>query len=580
MRHHVAWLAALILVAALVPATLAASATTDARAGAITAPVESGEYVVLYAAGAALTDARAAITRAGGLIVRENTAIGLATVRTTNIGFLRAIGREPALAGATINAAIGRAFTGDAADRRATERAQAERAASIGLAAPTVGPGAPGAEPLASLQWDMRAIGATADGAHTAQAGDRRVLVGIIDTGIDGNHPDIAPNFNRGLSRNFTTDIPLIDGPCAEEADRSCDDPADVDEDGHGTHVAGTIGAAINGLGIAGVAPNVTLVNLRAGQDSGFFFLQPTVDALTYAGENGIDVVNMSFFVDPWVFNCASNAADSPEAQLEQRTIVAATQRALTFARERNVTLVAAAGNEYTDLGNPTTDTTSPDYPPGSAHPRTIDNGCLSMPTEGEGVIVVSATGPSGRKAYYSNYGIEQTTVAAPGGDLRDFYGTPDYQQPRNLILAPYPEAVARANDELNADGTPKTPFVVRDCQGGTCAYYQYLQGTSMAAPHVTGVVALIVSQHGTRVRPSFRDPATIRMDPAQVEAILTASATPTPCPAANPFDYPALGAEYNAACTGDTARNGFYGAGIVNAQRAIGLAYAPEGLR
>ncbi len=58
-----------------------------------------------------------------------------------------------------------------------------------------------------------------------------------------------------------------------------CDDPADVDENGHGTYVAGTIGAALNGLGIAGIAPNVTLVNLRAGQDFGYFFLQSTVDA-------------------------------------------------------------------------------------------------------------------------------------------------------------------------------------------------------------------------------------------------------------------------------------------------------------
>ena len=52
-------------------------------------------------------------------------------------------------------------------------------------------------------------------------------------------------------------------------------------------------------------------MNLRAGQDSGFFFLQPTVDALTYAGRNGIDVVNMSFFTDPWLYNCADNPADS-----------------------------------------------------------------------------------------------------------------------------------------------------------------------------------------------------------------------------------------------------------------------------
>ena len=63
----------------------------------------------------------------------------------------------------------------------------------------------------------------------------------MIDTGIDGSHPDIAPNFNRGLSRNWTTDKPDIDGKCKQDPDKSCSDPADVDEDGHGTHVAGTI---------------------------------------------------------------------------------------------------------------------------------------------------------------------------------------------------------------------------------------------------------------------------------------------------------------------------------------------------
>ncbi len=86
-------------------------------------------------------------------------------------------------------------------------------------------------------------------------------------------------------------------------------DPPDVDEGGHGTHVAGTVGAALNGLGIAGVAPDVSLVNLRAGQDSGFFFLFETLAALMYAADNGIDVVNMSFFTDPWLFNCRDNPA-------------------------------------------------------------------------------------------------------------------------------------------------------------------------------------------------------------------------------------------------------------------------------
>ena len=97
-------------------------------------------------------------------------------------------------------------------------------------------------------------------------------------------HPDIAPNFDRFLSRNFTVDNSqpgIDDGPCEHP---SCVDPNDEDDDGHGTHVASTIGSPLNGIGIGGVAPKVDIVNIRSGQDTGFFFLQPTVDALTYAG--------------------------------------------------------------------------------------------------------------------------------------------------------------------------------------------------------------------------------------------------------------------------------------------------------
>src|SRR6185312_5778185 len=85
----------------------------------------------------------------------------------------------------------------------------------------------PKAEPLAGLQWDMQMIHATVDGSYRKEQGDKKVLVGILDTGVDGNHPDIAPNFSRSLSRNFTIDIPLIDGPCADEPDHSCNDPSD-----------------------------------------------------------------------------------------------------------------------------------------------------------------------------------------------------------------------------------------------------------------------------------------------------------------------------------------------------------------
>ncbi len=126
-------------------------------------------------------------------------------------------------------------------------------AAGPASAANTVTQAVPSGDPLSSLQWDMDVIDAPA--AHATQSGDDRVLVGIIDTGLDASHPDIAPNFNADLSRNFTLDIPLIDGACNEEPDGRCTDPADVDEGGHGTHVGSTVAAPRNGIGIVGVAP-------------------------------------------------------------------------------------------------------------------------------------------------------------------------------------------------------------------------------------------------------------------------------------------------------------------------------------
>jgi subtilisin family serine protease len=338
-------------------------------AGATKSPASKRTYVVLYAEGASTKSAHAAIKRAGGTILRENRKVGVATVRSANARFARRVRRAAAIVGAARNRTLGYA---PASRARVRDPFAVERMTALRHGAPGQGHvrrhGAPPPldEPFAHLQWDMRAIHATSDESYRRQRGNSSVRVGIIDTGVDGSHPDIAPNFNRALSRNFTRDIELIDGPCAEDPDGSCEDPADVDEDSHGTHVAGTVGAPINRLGTAGVAPDVELINIRAGQDSGYFFLQPTVDALTYAGDIGVDVVNMSYFVDPWLYNCADNPADSPEERAEQRTIIEATERALAYARAHGVTLVAAEGNGNTDLGKPLIDVASPDYPPGA----------------------------------------------------------------------------------------------------------------------------------------------------------------------------------------------------------------------
>jgi lantibiotic leader peptide-processing serine protease len=554
------------LAAAAVSATTLSLGVAVPLGTADATPTVSGQRVqfsVLADAGASTAQVEAAITAAGGTVDDVNEAVGLYQVSAPENGFAAVVSAAPGVQVAARQRAVGR--------EPLTPRSDVEKAGR--------GPGAPkakgsggrhgkpgaGLDPLDGQNWGLTMV--KGDKARRYQAGDRRVTVGIIDTGVDASNPDIAPNFDWRLSRNFVTDMPDIDGDTCEFA--SCKDPVGWDDGAHGTHVAGIIGAAANGIGISGVAPRVTIVEDRAGQDSGYFFLQPTVDALTYAGDAGLDVVNMSFYVDPWLYNCTANPADTPEQQAEQRVIIAAMQRALNYAHRKGVTLVSALGNEHSDLGNPPTDTSSPDYGE-DPHPRPIDNAsCLSMPTEGPHVIGVSALGSSGRKAYYSNWGTEQISVSAPGGDYYDPAATGAIQQPGNLILSAYPKNVGIAEgtiDPVTGDLLDDSGFYVKDCDAhGRCGYYQYLQGTSMASPFAAGVAALIVSEYGHPERHGG-----FGLDPDVTAKVLTRSADETPCPAPV-FVYPApIPASYSANCDGTTRFNGFYGHGIVDALAAV----------
>ncbi|RDI23660.1 subtilase family protein [Lentzea flaviverrucosa] len=557
-----------------VAATVSLIAAGTSAAGA--APATTGpttEYTVLLEEPGNRDFAIDAVEAAGGEVVRSNDAVGLLTVKAPANGFAEKVSASSAIVGAARTKPIGHAPAAKA-EKAKRDNVEKENKGEKPNKAPAQQGTTAGMDPLDGDLWGLNLVRSNI--ARAKQAGDKRVYVGVLDTGVDGSHPDIAPNFNNELSRNFTVDIPndsdggVFDGPCEF---RGCVDPANWDDGGHGTHVAGTIGAAANGFGISGVAPGVSLVNIRGGQDAGSFFLQPVVDAITYGADIGLDVINMSFYVDPWYMNCANDPTASAEEQLEQRTIIATVQRALNYAHRKGVTLIGAGGNNHEDLGKPRQDTVSPNYPPGHNRTRPVDNAtCLNLPTEGNHVISVSALGPSTSKADYSNYGLEQTSISAPGGYFRDGLGTPWYRTNENLILSTYPRNVALAEGAIDEAGNITeaglAAGVKKAVQGDKVGYYQFLQGTSMAAPHAAGVAALIVSEYGKKDK---KNPG-LTLDPDKVEKVLYKTATQRACPNPRTVSYVNVGRtpEFDATCEGDAKFNGFYGHGIVDAYGAV----------
>ncbi|KRE21825.1 S8 family serine peptidase [Agromyces sp. Soil535] len=484
---------------------LTAAPAVAAPVQAATATGATETYLVLYKANAVSKSSLSAVQAAGGTVVQTYPQIGVAVVASDRVGFADAVeAADASVQGAASTAGLGVALDDDEASADAAEPIEP-------------GTPAPGDDPLGGWQWDMDQI--SAPEARAINGGSTSVIVGDIDTGLDWSHPDLAANVDFSRSVSCVGGVP------------NQDPAAWMDDHGHGTHTAGTIAAAKNDLGIVGVAPNVKIAGIKTSTIDGLFYPEAVVCAFVWAAEHGIQVTNNSYFADPWLFNCKNDP--------EQRAIWEAERRAIKFAQQSGTVVVAAEGNQRDDLAHTTGDVTSPDDT--TPVTREISNACAVVPVEVPGVIGVTANGDQEFKSYYSSYGVGTADVVAPGGDRR-FQITADPGAGR--ILSTWPASLPCVGGILFTSGG---------------AQYCWIQGTSMASPHVAGIAALVVSTGVT--------------SPGKVASIIQNTADPIACPTDMSVyaDFPALDNGAPQVCQGGIGYNGFNGHGQVNALAAIG---------
>ena len=344
-------------------------------------------------------------------------------------------------------------------------------------------------ETFFNIQWGPGAIQAP-EAWHAGQIGSG-ARVAVLDGGLNASHIDLAGSVDVGCSAS------MVDGTTFTQ------DVGTAGSFSHATHVAGIVAAQDDAIGTIGVAPGATIMGVKVLHGGSGSF-EDVIDGILYAASPATagcaraDIINMSL-----------GATFIPEPGDEE--LIKALDQATRYAYQQGVTIIASSGNDatYHDKGSP----------------------WVTIPAQSQHVIAVSATGPVGfalgatnfsRPASYTNFGKSVVDLGAPGGD-----GALPGNAPCTLPLNPS-GTITRACWVFDLVFSPGT-------LGNTGGYF-WAAGTSMAAPHVAGVAALIIGKNGGP------------MHPAQVEAKLRQSAQDL----------------------GKPGEDEFYGQGFVNALRAI----------
>jgi subtilisin family serine protease len=437
----------------------------------------------------------AIVTNAGGTVASKAPQIGLAVVRTTDSSFRDRI------------TAAGFA---DVAEDVVVQWQPNDRVADIEFTAngPTALLVGGSDETFFGLQWAPGAIHVPE--AWAAGYEGRGARVAIVDGGIRSTHIDLAPNLDVAHSASFALDAMGNTIPFNHDQGTFW----------HGTHVAGIVAAADNGIGTIGIAPQATIIGVKV-LDNGTGSFGAVAEGIVYAatpvnqGGAGADIINLSLGADLDPHGNGNSAIGNISAK-DAAQLKDFIGRATTYAYQQGVVVLAAAGN-------------------GDANGNGIDfdhtNNLIAVPGQSPHVLAISALGPVGwalgatnfdRLASYSNFGQSLVAFGAPGGDFvlpgNDVCSMP-------TLIGPIAEpcwVFDLVFSTTRGSGTSNTS-------------YGWVAGTSMATPAAAGVAALIVGKFG-------------RIGPAQMEARLRSSADDL----------------------GKPGKDDAYGKGRVNAFRAI----------
>lgn len=458
----------------------------------IAASAHAATYIVTANAQAFDTSLAHKIEAAGGTVTVRMPQIGVAVVESADTGFATRAIKVPGIRSAVFD------YTFQSEDPEATNVIDADF---------TNPPNSGDNDTRFDLQWGSQAIDVA--GAWNAGYRGAGATVAVLDSGVSCQHPDIAPNLLLSESASF------VPGESVCHPVRNGFN--------HGTHVSGIIAAPDNGIGTIGVAPEAKILAVKVLSDAGSGSFAGIIQGIIYAATRA-DVINMSLGVRGGLPVNGKGANDVAE-------LVNATKRAVAYARRNNVLTVVSAGNDAMDLDH-------------ASGVKICDNDGVcyvanlrSFPAELPGALAISATAPVGwgiaptttfldNLASYSNYGASAIAFGGPGGDSV-LYGTTQGNAPCTRAGITRPCWVF---DLVIAPGG----YVVA---GGSVSYvYNWAAGTSMAAPHVSGVAALIIGKHGGTLAPS------------EVERILRASSDDL----------------------GKPGNDASYGGGRVNAARAV----------